>query len=227
MQGFRSKYYPQGWRFLPKTGGLTLLSCPIPELPLRPERKWLTDAAHWKAQNGGKRKQRQIVEKTSGENPEKRNHQKGKRHNRSVKRANHNKGSMNVSDPMELVPPGGNNHSSRFARCVCPSASFMGQAGHTLHPLSASGKRDSAKRKSSENPKSTSWHRRKKGALLHLSKHRLGVRQCPFLRLCGSRHTFVQNSFWAMVFRRIIPLLRKKSYEWGDKKREFISKSRN
>ena len=23
---FRSKYYPQGWRFLPKTGGLTLLS---------------------------------------------------------------------------------------------------------------------------------------------------------------------------------------------------------
>ena len=58
---FRSKYYPQGWRFLPKTGGLTLLSRPIPELPLRPERKWLTDAAYWKAQNGGKRKQRQIV----------------------------------------------------------------------------------------------------------------------------------------------------------------------
>ena len=36
---FRSKYYPQGWRFLPKTGVLTLLSRPIPELPLRPERK--------------------------------------------------------------------------------------------------------------------------------------------------------------------------------------------
>ena len=36
---FRPKYYPQGWRFLPKTGGLTLLSRPIPELPLRPERK--------------------------------------------------------------------------------------------------------------------------------------------------------------------------------------------
>ena len=36
---FRSKYYPQGWRFLPKTGGLTLLFRPIPELPLRPERK--------------------------------------------------------------------------------------------------------------------------------------------------------------------------------------------
>nr|WP_308533069.1 hypothetical protein [uncultured Prevotella sp.] len=42
-----------------------------------------------------------------------------------------------------------------------------------------------------------------------MSKHRLGVRQCPFLWLCGSRHTFVLNSFWAMVCRRTIPLLRK------------------
>ncbi|MDY5939572.1 MAG: hypothetical protein SPJ29_07505 [Phocaeicola sp.] len=29
-----------------------------------------------------------------------------------------------------------------------------------------------------------------------------------FLRLCGSRHTFAQNSFWVMVFRRAKPLLR-------------------
>ena len=36
---FRSKYYPQGWRFLPKTGGLTLKTKTNPELPLRPERK--------------------------------------------------------------------------------------------------------------------------------------------------------------------------------------------
>ena len=36
---FREKYYPKGWRFFPKTGGLTLLSRQIPELPLRPERK--------------------------------------------------------------------------------------------------------------------------------------------------------------------------------------------
>ena len=35
--------------FFPKTGGLTLLSRQIPELPLRPERKWLPDATHWKA----------------------------------------------------------------------------------------------------------------------------------------------------------------------------------
>ena len=36
---FREKYYPKGWRFLLKTGGLTLHFRPIPELPLRPERK--------------------------------------------------------------------------------------------------------------------------------------------------------------------------------------------
>jgi len=36
---FREKYYSKGWRFFPKTGGLTLLSRQIPELPLRPERK--------------------------------------------------------------------------------------------------------------------------------------------------------------------------------------------
>ncbi|MDU3761483.1 MAG: hypothetical protein E7G33_17810 [Bacteroides sp.] len=50
-----------------------------------------------------------------------------------------------------------------------------------------------------------------------MSKHRLGVRQCPFLRLCGSWHTFVPNSFWAMVCRRIIPLLRKNLMNEGIK----------
>ena len=65
----------------------------------------------------------------------------------SVKRANHDKGSMIVSVPTELVQPGGNNHSSRFVR-LCVTACFIHEAGwHTLHSLSASGKRDSEKRK--------------------------------------------------------------------------------
>ena len=46
----------------------------------------------------------------------------------SVKRANHNKGSMIVSDPTELVQPGGNNHSSRFVR-LCVGACFIHGAG--------------------------------------------------------------------------------------------------
>ena len=39
IEAFSEKYYPQGWRFFPKTGGLTFHFRPIPELPLRPERK--------------------------------------------------------------------------------------------------------------------------------------------------------------------------------------------
>ncbi|MBF0729731.1 MULTISPECIES: hypothetical protein [Bacteroidales] len=41
-----------------------------------------------------------------------------------MKRANHRQGSMNVSDPMALVPPGGNILSSRFAR-LCVAACFI------------------------------------------------------------------------------------------------------
>ncbi|WP_192920255.1 hypothetical protein [Bacteroides xylanisolvens] len=58
----------------------------------------------------------------------KENNQKGKDITGSVKRANHNKGSMNVSDPTELVQPGDNNHSSRFAR-LCVSVCFIHGAG--------------------------------------------------------------------------------------------------
>ena len=115
----------------------------------------------------------------------------------SVKRANNDKGSMLVSDPTELVQPGGNKHSSRFVR-LCAAACFIHGAGwHTLHSLSASGKRNNEKKKNHLKPrKSTSWHRRKKKeAQHHQSKHRLGVRLCLFLRLCSSRHTFVQTRF--------------------------------
>ena len=49
---------------------------------------------------------------------------------------------------------------------------------------------------------------------------RLGVRQSPFLSLCVNRHTFVYKSFWAIVCRRIKPLLRKNLYE-VDKIREI------
>lgn len=54
------------------------------------------------------------------------------------------------------------------------------------------------------------WHKHKRNRPCIISLNFcLGVRQSPFLRLCGSRDTFVQNSFWAMVYRRTKPLLRK------------------
>ncbi|EXZ13664.1 MULTISPECIES: hypothetical protein [Bacteroidales] len=45
-----------------------------------------------------------------------------------MKRANPDKGSMLVSDPTELVQPGGNKHSSRFVR-LCVAACFIHGAG--------------------------------------------------------------------------------------------------
>ena len=82
-------------------------------------------------------------------------------------------------------------------------------SGHTR--LSASGSKGQRKKKNRQNPvKAPLWHKHKrKGPCLISLNYCLGVRQSPFLRLCGSRHTFVPNSFWAMVCRRTIPLLRK------------------
>ena len=42
----------------------------------------------------------------------------------SVKRANHDKGSMIVSDPTGFIQPGGNSLSSRFVR-LCVAACFI------------------------------------------------------------------------------------------------------
>ncbi|MCS3029061.1 hypothetical protein NXX08_11495 [Bacteroides fragilis] len=46
----------------------------------------------------------------------------------SVKRAPPDKGSMLVSNPTELVQPGGNKHSSRFVR-LCAADCFIHGAG--------------------------------------------------------------------------------------------------
>ena len=70
----------------------------------------------------------------------------------SVKKANHRQRSMNVSDPMELGPPDGNNHSSRFARCVWPPVSFMGQADTLCIHFPLPAKETAKKEKSFENP---------------------------------------------------------------------------
>jgi len=81
----------------------------------------------------------------------------------SVKRANHNKGSMIVFRPTELVQPGGNNHSSRFVRlCVGPPVSFMGQADTLCIHFPLPAKETAKKENHLVARKSTSWHRRKR-----------------------------------------------------------------
>ena len=70
----------------------------------------------------------------------------------SVKRANHDKGSMIVSVPTELVQPGDNNHSSRIARCVWPLVSFMGQADTLCIHFPLPAQKTAKKEKSSGSP---------------------------------------------------------------------------
>ena len=62
--------------------------------------------------------------KLQGKIRKKKNHQKEKDITGSVKRANHDKGSMIVSDPTGFIQPGGNSLSSRFVR-LCVAACFI------------------------------------------------------------------------------------------------------
>ena len=56
--------------------------------------------------------------------------------------------------------------------------------------------RNSEKEIVCEPVKAPLWHKHKRNGPCIISLNCcLGVRQSPFLRLCGSRHTFIQNSF--------------------------------
>ena len=109
--------------------------------------------------------------------------------------------------------------SGRVDKIILPGLPAVGDgllhlwtSGHTR--LSASGSKGQRKKKNRQNPvKAPLWHKHKrKGPCLISLNYCLGVRQSPFLRLCDSRHTFVQNPFvrWCA---RIKPLLRKNLYE--------------
>ena len=101
--------------------------------------------------------------KLQGKIRKKKNHQKEKDITGSVKRANHYKGSMIVFRSDRTCPAG--RQQSFFPDCpLCVATCFIhGAGGHTLHSLSASGKRDSKKKKNHlKTRKRTSWHRRKR-----------------------------------------------------------------
>ena len=92
--------------------------------------------------------------------------------------------------------------SDRADKIILPGLPAVGEglfhlwtSGHTR--LSASGSKGQRKKKNRQNPvKAPLWHKHKrKGPCLISLNYCLGVRQSPFLRLCGSRHTFVQNPF--------------------------------
>ena len=196
MQGFSRKYYPQGWRFPQKTGGLTLHSRPIPELPLRPERKWQPDALPERRENGGKRKWRQIGQ----ENFKREIRKKGIMPKRkgtlpeAWNRANHRQGSMIL-----YVWPSVSGLTDKIILPGLPAVYdglFHLRIGRSCAAFRLRLK-GTAKKKNRQKPvKAPLWHKRKRNGPCIISLNFcLGVRQSPFLRLCGSRHTFVQNLF--------------------------------
>ena len=154
MQGFSVKILPAGLEIFTENRRLDLAFPSNPGITFAPR----TEMTAWCGSLKGAKMEvnenrgRLCRKKLQGKIRKKKNHQKEKDITGSVKRANHNKGSMIVSDPTELVQPGGNNHSSRFVR-LCVGACFIHGAGwHTLHSLSASGKRNNEKRKIIWNP---------------------------------------------------------------------------
>ena len=86
------------------------------------------------------------------------------------------------------------NHSSGLP-AVCDGLfhSWIGRS-HTAFRLRLKG---TAKKKNRQKSvKAPLWHKHKRNGPCIISLNCcLGVRQSPFLRLCGSRHTFVQNPF--------------------------------
>ncbi|MFR0836664.1 MAG: hypothetical protein ACLSG8_11595 [Barnesiella sp.] len=146
---FSAKYYPQGWRFFPKTGGLTLLSVQSRSyLCAQNENDCLMRPTE-RRENGGKRKWRQIrQENFKGEIREKKKPKRKRNIAGNMKPANHLQGSMvYLSVQTRLV--GRINHSSQFA-CRGDGLCHSWASGHIQ--LSAYGSKEPQKEKSIENP---------------------------------------------------------------------------
>ena len=147
-------------------------------------------------ENGGKRKWRQIGQ----ENFKREIRKKGIMPKRkgtlpeAWNRANHRQGSMilyvwpSVSGLTDkIILPG--------LPAVCDGL-FHLRIGRSCAAFRLRLK-GTAKKKNRQKPvKAPLWHKRKRNGPCIISLNFcLGVRQSPFLRLCGSRHTFVQNLF--------------------------------
>ena len=154
MQGFSVKILPAGLEIFTENRRLDLAFPSNPGITFAPR----TEMTAWCGSLKGAKMEvnenrgRLCRKKLQGKIRKKKNHQKEKDITGSVKRANHYKGSMIVFRSDRTCPAG--RQQSFFPDCpLCVATCFIhGAGGHTLHSLSASGKRDSEKKKSSENP---------------------------------------------------------------------------
>lgn len=199
MQGFSGKILPEGLEIFPENRRLDL-AFPLKSrnyLCAQNENDYLMRLTE-RRKNGGKRKWRQIGKKKNfREKSVIKEISKRKWHCRERETGQTTGKEVWVS--VWLNSFGRTDaHSSRFACCGWRLAPFMGRAVAHGFPLPVQMNR---KRKIIWKPvKAPLWHKHKRNGLCTISlNHCLGVIQSPFLRLCGSRDTFVQNSFWAMV----------------------------
>lgn len=83
---------------------------------------------------------------------------------------------------------------TEFFRLINEAGACNIETAYTAFRLRLKG---TSKKKNRQNPvKAPLRHKYKRNGPCFISLNsRLGVRQNPFLNLCGSRHTFVQNSF--------------------------------
>ena len=143
--------------------------------------------------NGGKRKWRQI-----GQENFKREIRKKEVHKRKRETA----GSVEPGKPERMVLYVRQDVSGRTYKIILSGLPAVGDglfhswSGRSCTAFRFRLKWTAKKKNSQKSVKAPLWHKRKRNGPCIISLNFcLGVRQSPFLRLCGSRHTFVQNLF--------------------------------
>ena len=196
MQGFSGKILPAGLEIFAENRRLDLAFPSNPGITFAPR----TEMTAWCGSlKGAKMEVNEnrgwLGRKNFREKSVKKESPKGKRHHRKREKG---KPLQRKYDCFPIRQ----DLSSRATTIILPGLPAVGDGlfhlwanGHTR--LSASGSKEQRKRKIIwKTVKAPLRHKHKRNGPCLISLNcRLGVRQSSFLRLCSSRHTFVQNPF--------------------------------
>ena len=197
MQGFSGKILPAGLEIFSENRRLDLAFPSNPGVTFAPRTKMTAwcgplKGAKMEVNGSGGR----LDRKTSKEKSVKKGkRQKEKEHQPEAwNRANHRQGSMILS-----VWPSVSGRTDKIILPGLPAVCdglFHLWIGRSDTAFRLRHKGTAKKEIVCEPVKAPLWHKHKRNGPCIISLNCcLGVRQSPFLRLCGSRHTFVQNPF--------------------------------
>lgn len=163
MQGFRSKYYPQGWRFLPKTGGLTLLSVQSRNyLCAQNENDWLMRLTERRKMEVNENRGRLCRKKLQGK-IRKKESPKGKRHHRKREKGKPQQRKYDCFRSDGTCSAGWQQSFFPVCPAVCGRLFHSwGRLTHSAFTFRFRQKRQRKKKNHLKTRKSTSWHRRKR-----------------------------------------------------------------